>query len=345
MPTDPGNTLATARSFPIGAIARTVKDGLSATDQLDIWKLKLRPSNFSLSLQGIAKGANADAYLLNSRGQVIDSSRRSGNKDEQLNTLLTADTYYVAVLLNAQSADTQYRLTLAAPAPTDFLGNSFETASSLDLSSPKFSFNEFVGNTDPNDFIRFRLPEPGQLTLNLKKLSTDINLKLYDSKRNLIGNSSRKGVTNEKITRRLIDYGSTYYIQVAHTPNRNGFYNFSYKFKPDTPVTTASGLKYVDLVTGTGSTPTIGQTVTVQYTGTLEDGTKFDSSRDRNLPFSFKFGTGAVIPGFDEGVSTLSVGGRRQLIIPADLAYGTTGSGRIPPNSTIIFDIELLSIS
>jgi FKBP-type peptidyl-prolyl cis-trans isomerase len=344
MPTDPGNTLDTARSFRIGAIDRTVKDSLSSTDRLDIWKFKLRPSNFSLSLHGIAKGANADAYLLNSKGQVVDSSKRSGNKDEKLNTLLPADTYYVAVLLNAQSADTKYRLTLSAPAPTDFLGNSFETASALDLRS-KSSFSEFVGNTDPNDFIRFRLPEPGQLTLNLKNLSADVNLKLYDSDRNLIGNSSRKGIADEKITRRLIDYGSTYYIQIAQTPKRNGFYNFSYTFKPDPPVTTASGLKYVDLVTGTGSTPTFGQTVTVQYTGTLEDGTKFDSSRDRNLPFSFKFGTGAVIPGFDEGVSTLSVGGRRELIIPADLAYGATGSGRIPPNATIIFDIELLSIS
>jgi peptidylprolyl isomerase len=111
-------------------------------------------------------------------------------------------------------------------------------------------------------------------------------------------------------------------------------------------VTTESGLKYLDLVEGTGETPKEGQKVTVHYTGTLENGKQFDSSRDRNQPFSFRIGTGQVIKGWDEGISNMKVGGRRQLIIPPDLAYGSRGAGRvIPPNSTLIFDVELLGVS
>jgi peptidylprolyl isomerase len=110
-------------------------------------------------------------------------------------------------------------------------------------------------------------------------------------------------------------------------------------------VTTPSGLKYKELTEGTGATPQKGQTVIVHYTGTLEDGTKFDSSRDRNSPFSFKLGLGQVIKGWDEGLGTMKVGGRRELIIPADLGYGARGAGGvIPPNATLIFDVELLRI-
>ncbi|MFM6131339.1 MAG: FKBP-type peptidyl-prolyl cis-trans isomerase [Sphaerospermopsis kisseleviana] len=110
-------------------------------------------------------------------------------------------------------------------------------------------------------------------------------------------------------------------------------------------VTTPSGLKYIDLEEGQGETPTKGQTVVVHYTGTLEDGTKFDSSRDRNSPFSFKIGVGQVIKGWDEGVGSMKVGGRRQLIIPPELGYGSRGAGGvIPPNATLIFDVELLSV-
>lgn len=111
-------------------------------------------------------------------------------------------------------------------------------------------------------------------------------------------------------------------------------------------VTTPSGLKYVDLEEGTGATPEPGQTVTVHYTGTLENGKKFDSSRDRNQPFKFKIGQGQVIKGWDEGLSTMKVGGRRKLIIPAELGYGARGAGGvIPPNATLIFDVELLKVS
>lgn len=110
-------------------------------------------------------------------------------------------------------------------------------------------------------------------------------------------------------------------------------------------VVTASGLRYTDIVVGTGAAPTTGQRVSVHYTGTLEDGTKFDSSRDRGTPFQFIIGVGQVIRGWDEGVSTMKVGGRRKLTIPSDLAYGSRGvPGAIPPNATLIFDVELLGV-
>lgn len=110
-------------------------------------------------------------------------------------------------------------------------------------------------------------------------------------------------------------------------------------------VTTPSGLQYIDQVVGEGETPQKGQNVTVHYTGTLENGKKFDSSVDRGTPFSFKIGVGQVIKGWDEGVGTMKVGGRRTLIIPPDLGYGARGAGGvIPPNATLIFDVELLGV-
>jgi FKBP-type peptidyl-prolyl cis-trans isomerase FkpA len=109
-------------------------------------------------------------------------------------------------------------------------------------------------------------------------------------------------------------------------------------------MTTESGLRYEDTIIGTGQSPQPGQNVTVHYTGTLEDGTKFDSSLDRGQPFTFKIGVGQVIKGWDEGVMTMKVGGKRKLVIPPQLGYGARGAGGvIPPNSTLVFEVELLS--
>jgi len=110
-------------------------------------------------------------------------------------------------------------------------------------------------------------------------------------------------------------------------------------------VTTESGLQYVDLVVGTGRQAELGDTATVHYTGWLADGRKFDSSVDRKEPFSFRVGAGQVIKGWDEGVGTMKVGGKRKLTIPPQLGYGARGAGNvIPPNATLTFDVELLGL-
>ena len=111
-------------------------------------------------------------------------------------------------------------------------------------------------------------------------------------------------------------------------------------------VETASGLGYVDIVEGTGAKPKTGDSVSVHYTGWLKSGQKFDSSLDRGQPLVFPIGTGRVIKGWDEGVAGMKVGGKRQLKIPGKLAYGAQGAGGglIPPNATLIFDVELLGV-
>ncbi len=112
------------------------------------------------------------------------------------------------------------------------------------------------------------------------------------------------------------------------------------------PTATASGLQYWDIVVGTGPTAAPGNMVKVHYSGFLTTGAKFDSSRDRGEPFSFLLGAGQVIKGWDEGVAGMKVGGQRQLRIPPQLGYGATGAGGvIPPNATLIFDVELLDVS
>ena len=107
---------------------------------------------------------------------------------------------------------------------------------------------------------------------------------------------------------------------------------------------TDSGLKFEDTTVGGGAVASTGQTVSVHYTGWLENGTKFDSSKDRNDPFEFKLGAGQVIRGWDEGVAGMKVGGVRRLTIPPQLGYGDRGAGGvIPPKATLLFEVELLA--
>jgi FKBP-type peptidyl-prolyl cis-trans isomerase len=116
---------------------------------------------------------------------------------------------------------------------------------------------------------------------------------------------------------------------------------------PDTTnlTTTATGLQYKDLVLGNGAEAQPGNTVSVHYTGWLTDGTKFDSSLDRGQPFEFPLGARRVIAGWDEGVAGMQIGGKRILVIPSNLGYGSAGAGGvIPPNATLIFEVELLDV-
>jgi FKBP-type peptidyl-prolyl cis-trans isomerase FkpA len=108
---------------------------------------------------------------------------------------------------------------------------------------------------------------------------------------------------------------------------------------------TPSGLGIEDVAVGDGTVATAGQKVTVHYTGWLSDGRKFDSSKDRNTPFVFSLGGGHVIPGWDEGVAGMKIGGTRRLTIPPALGYGARGAGSvIPPNATLVFEVELLGV-
>jgi FKBP-type peptidyl-prolyl cis-trans isomerase FkpA len=114
---------------------------------------------------------------------------------------------------------------------------------------------------------------------------------------------------------------------------------------PNSPVRTPSGLEYQDLAVGEGAEAVSARVVRVHYTGWLTDGTKFDSSKDRNEPFEFTLGAGRVIRGWDEGVAGMREGGKRKLTIPPELGYGARGAGRvIPPNATLVFEVELLQV-
>jgi len=115
--------------------------------------------------------------------------------------------------------------------------------------------------------------------------------------------------------------------------------------QPPTAAPEVSGLKIEDLKEGDGLEAKKGNSITVHYVGTLADGQKFDSSYDRNEPFTFTLGQGGLIPGWEQGILGMKVGGRRKLIVPPELAYGANGvPGRIPPNSTLFFEVELLEV-
>jgi FKBP-type peptidyl-prolyl cis-trans isomerase len=341
---DPGKTLQDARNFKIGETNQTTRESLSLQDRVDVWKVnnKFR-SSFNLALKGISKAANIDVTLLNGTGQVIAASRNRSNKAEQLtNISLETGTFYVQVKLRGGAAS-KYALTLSAIPATDQIGDTFETATRL-TGQP---ITDFVGNADPNDYMKITPLVAGQFKLDLTGLSSDANIEVYDKNRTLLSTSTNPGATPETLQQSLTNIaGSTYFVRVFAAPGKETNYTLNYSFTPEKIIKPSdSGLQYIDLAEGTGATPQTGQTVKVQYTGILTNGSQFDSSRDRNQPFSFRIGRGEVIKGWDEGISTMKVGGRRQLIIPAALAYGSQGTSGIPPNATLIFDVEVLEIS
>jgi FKBP-type peptidyl-prolyl cis-trans isomerase len=125
--------------------------------------------------------------------------------------------------------------------------------------------------------------------------------------------------------------------------NKISGYDFKSAFTNPTDMT-ESKVTIEEIVVGKGAEATVGKTLSVHYVGTLVNGTKFDSSRDRNEPFEFTLGAGEVIRGWDEGFAGMKVGGKRKLTIPPELGYGARGQGSIPPNSTLIFEVELLGV-
>lgn len=149
-------------------------------------------------------------------------------------------------------------------------------------------------------------------------------------------------ITSAGWARQRVEDNPTVQVQAEESPDLE-------ELETEPPVTdlqtTESGLQYADLQVGDGASPEKGDTVVVQYTGRLEDGTVFDSSYQRSQPFSFTLGVGQVIQGWDEGVASMQVGGKRRLVIPPELAYGSRGAGGvIPPNATLEFDVELLDV-
>jgi peptidylprolyl isomerase len=140
----------------------------------------------------------------------------------------------------------------------------------------------------------------------------------------------------------LVALGALFYIIFSGRSGSGSSTGQSSTPTPGIEVKTPSGLRYVDEVVGTGESPRSGENVTVHYAGTLENGKQFDS--DRGRPYPFRIGTGTVIKGWDEGILTMKVGGKRKLIVPPDLAYGAQGRPGIPPNATLNFEVELLSV-
>jgi FKBP-type peptidyl-prolyl cis-trans isomerase len=138
--------------------------------------------------------------------------------------------------------------------------------------------------------------------------------------------------------------GIIIFIVVALVAATAAFLWVNYRSSQAKEITTPSGLKYTDTVVGTGATPQRGQTVTVHYTGTLQNGYEFDSSVRKGTPADFQIGVGRVIKGWDEGLMTMKVGGKRHFVIPPKLGYPQGKPPDIPPNSTLIFDVELLGV-
>ncbi len=160
------------------------------------------------------------------------------------------------------------------------------------------------------------------------------------SQKNPLENNNITSSTAPAPSSNAADATQTPTIQITQTPEpieQNSSQSGSMITMPD-------GLKIQDLKVGGGQEAKSGSTVTVNYLGTLENGTKFDSSYDRNQPFTTQIGVGTVIKGWDEGIVGMKIGGKRKLIIPAELGYGAQAAGTIPPNSVLVFEVELLDV-
>lgn len=137
--------------------------------------------------------------------------------------------------------------------------------------------------------------------------------------------------------------GVLFFTFIKPAPKQN--FSATITSEPEITMQNSEELKIEDLVIGSGAEAVAGKSITVNYSGTLLDGTKFDSSYDRGVPFTFTLGAGEVIKGWDQGFVGMKVGGKRKLIIPASLGYGAQGAGeQIPPNSTLVFEVELLEV-
>lgn len=209
--------------------------------------------------------------------------------------------------------------------------------------------DDFSALNDDGDFInKTRVAELSQAGLvKLDEIRTDeFNLRLYGNTAVVTGRATY--IRNQK------PLGQSSHVETwvrradpAGKPRWQAVSWISMRIKASVlgpkAVTTESGLRYEDITVGTGASPQSGQTVTVHYTGTLEDGTKFDSSLDHGGPLPFPIGVGRVIKGWDEGVMSMKVGGKRKLVIPPQLGYGARCMGdKIPPNATLVFEVELL---
>jgi len=154
-------------------------------------------------------------------------------------------------------------------------------------------------------------------------------------------NQEDKGIIKKVPTKRTVN------PSVTQFPTSSTGIDSGQTTQPETngTIEDVKELKIEDIKIGTGDEAVSGKKVTVNYSGTLTNGTKFDSSYDRGTPFAFNLGTGQVIKGWDQGVAGMKVGGKRRLIIPPDLGYGSNGAGStIPPNATLVFEVELLKV-
>jgi hypothetical protein len=206
-----GNTLATARAITVGSTATSYTDWVGSTDTNDFYRFSLsNTSNFNLGLTGLT--ADADVRLLDSNGNTIVSSTRSGTASESISRQLNAGTYYIRVF--PYSGSTNYNLAVSAVplAPVDNAGNTLATARAITVGSTATSYTDWVGSTDTNDFYRFSLSNTSNFNLGLTGLTADADVRLLDSNGNTIVSSTQGGTTSESISRQL--NAGNYYIQV-----------------------------------------------------------------------------------------------------------------------------------